>query len=140
MYRLMPFRRHGRESFFPQSFQQLFSWPEFSWQGWQGFNVDVKETADGYSLQADLPGVAKENIKLSLNDGYLTVAVRQDEIKAEDSDSYICRERRQVSSQRSFYVGNISPEDVQASYRDGVLDVRFPKAADGPSNREIPIQ
>ncbi|NLL41915.1 MAG: Hsp20/alpha crystallin family protein [Firmicutes bacterium] len=137
MYRLMPFRRHGRESYFPQTFQQLFSWPEFSWQG---FNVDVKETADGYSLQADLPGVAKENIKLSINDGYLTVAVRQDEIKAEDKDNYICRERRQVSSQRSFYVGNISPDDVTASYRDGVLDVRFPKAADGPSNLDIPIQ
>jgi len=120
----------------PPAFQQLFNWPEFTWQG---FNVDVKETSEGYSLQADLPGVAKENIKLSINDGYLTVAVRQDEIKSEDTDNYICRERRQMSSQRSFYVGNVNPEDVTAKYVNGVLEVRFPKASDGPSHREIPI-
>lgn len=121
----------------PQAFQNLFNWPEVSWQG---FNVDVKETSDGYALQADLPGVSKENIKLSVDGGYLTIAVRQDEIKSEDNDNYICRERRQMSSQRSFYVGNVKPEDVVANYQDGVLDVKFPKAADGPSNREIQIQ
>lgn len=138
MYRLMPFRRQGRGDFFmPQAFQNLFNWPEVSWQG---FNVDVKETSDGYALQADLPGVSKENIKLSVDGGYLTIAVRQDEIKSEDNDNYICRERRQMSSQRSFYVGNVKPEDVVANYQDGVLDVKFPKAADGPSNREIQIQ
>ena len=138
MYRLMPFRRQSRgDSFVPQAFQQLFNWPELSWQG---FNVDVKETAEGYALQADLPGASKEHIKLSINDGYLTVSVRQDEIKSEDTDNYICRERRQMSSQRSFYVGNVSPEDVVASYTDGVLEVKFPRATDGPSNREIPIQ
>lgn len=138
MYRLMPFRRQGRgDSFMPQTFQQLFNWPEVSWQG---FNVDVKETAEGYALQADLPGVAKDNIKLAINDGYLTVAVRQEEIKSEDNDNYICRERRQMSSQRSFYVGNVSPENVVASYNDGVLEVKFPKAVDEPNNREIPIQ
>ena len=138
MYRLMPFRRYGRgDSFMPQAFQQLLNWPEVSWNG---FNVDIKETDEGYALQADLPGVAKDNIKLAINDGYLTVAVRQDEVKSEDSDNYICRERRQMSSQRSFYVGNVSPEDVVASYNEGVLEVKFPKAADGPSNREIPIQ
>jgi HSP20 family protein len=134
----MPFRRHARGDFFmPQAFQRLFEWPEVSWQG---FNVDVKETSEGYDLQADLPGVAKENIKLSINDGYLTIGVRQEELRAEDQDNYICRERRQISSQRSFYVGNVSPEDVEANYKDGVLHVRVPKVTDGPSNREIPIQ
>lgn len=138
MYRLMPFRRQGRgDSMMPQAFQNLFNWPDFSWQG---FNVDVKETPEGYTLQADLPGVEKENIKLSVDDGYLTVAVRQDQITSEDRDNYICRERRQMSSQRSFYVGNVDPGDVVASYQNGVLDVKFPKAANGPGNREIQIQ
>lgn len=137
MYRLMPFRRQGRGDFMvPQAFQNLFNWPDFSWQS---FSVDVKETPEGYTLQADLPGVEKEDIKLSVHDGYLTVAVRQDQITSEDRDNYICRERRQMSSQRSFYVGNVNPEDVQASYERGVLEVRFPKAANGPSHREIEI-
>ncbi|NMB21308.1 MAG: Hsp20/alpha crystallin family protein [Firmicutes bacterium] len=137
MYRLMPFSRRTRgESFFPPGLQQFFSWPELSWQG---FSVDVKETSEGYAIQADLPGVAKENIKLSLEDGYLTIGVQQNEIRSEEQENYICRERRQVSSRRSFYVGNVSPEDVQANYTDGVLHVKLPKAMDGPSQREIEI-
>ncbi len=137
MYRLMPFSRRTRgESFFPPGLQQFFSWPELSWQG---FSVDVKETSEGYAIQADLPGVAKENIKLSLEDGYLTIGVQQNEIRSEEQENYICRERRQVSSRRSFYVGNVSPEDVQANYTDGVLHVKLPKAIDGPSQREIEI-
>jgi len=137
MYRLMPFSRRTRgESFFPPGLQQFFSSPELSWQG---FSVDVKETSEGYAIQADLPGVAKENIKLSLEDGYLTIGVQQNEIRSEEQENYICRERRQVSSRRSFYVGNVSPEDVQANYTDGVLHVKLPKAMDGPSQREIEI-
>lgn len=139
MYRLMPFRRHGRESFFPQSFQQLFSWPEFSWQGWQGFNVDVKETADGYSLQADLPGVARRTLSCPSMTGISPwqCARMRSRRKTATATSAVREGRCPVSAAS---MGNISPEDVQASYRDGVLDVRFPKAADGPSNREIPIQ
>ena len=138
MYRMMPFSRRSRgDSFFPPGLQNFFSWPELTWQG---FSVDVKETDDGYAIQADLPGVAKENIKLSLEDGYLTIGVQQNELRSEDQENYICRERRQVSSRRSFYVGNVSPGDVQAHYTDGVLHVKVPKATDRQGQSEIQIQ
>ncbi len=137
MFRIAPYRhRRGADSFMPRAFGDWFNWPEISWQG---FNVDVKETAEGYTLQADLPGVSKENISLSVDNGYLTIAVRQEELKAEDTENYICRERRQMSSQRSFYVGDVKPDDVRANYRDGVLEVKFPKATEGSGNRQIPI-
>ncbi|NMB02725.1 MAG: Hsp20/alpha crystallin family protein [Firmicutes bacterium] len=138
MYRMMPFRRYGRrDSFMPQAFHDFFSWPDVSWQS---FNVDVKETPEGYAIQADLPGVNKSNIKLSVDNGYLNIAVRQEELKSENNENYICRERRQMSSQRSFYVGNVNPEDVQAKYENGVLEIKVPKGAAGPNHREIPIQ
>ncbi|WP_461370667.1 Hsp20/alpha crystallin family protein [Candidatus Darwinibacter acetoxidans] len=143
MYRLMPFRRQNRGHYFmPQTFDDFFNWPENMWQGFTGFgsfSVDVKETPDGYSIQADLPGVAKENIRLSVDNGYLTIGVRAEELKSETNENYLCRERRQMSSQRSFYVGNVNPEDVQARFENGVLDVKVPKAAQGPHNRQIPI-
>ncbi|NLJ80770.1 MAG: Hsp20/alpha crystallin family protein [Firmicutes bacterium] len=138
MFRIAPFRRrNGFGTFLPQAFSDVFNWPETSWGG---FTVDVKETADGYELEADLPGVAKDNINISVDDGYLTVAVRQEDIKSENNENYIRRERRQISSQRSFYVGNINPEDVVAKHRDGVLEIKFPKAtAEADNVRNIPI-
>ena len=72
MYRLMPFRRHSRGDFLPQGWDNFFNWPESFWQGFSGFgffNVDVKETEEGCSIQSDLPGVAKDNIRLSLYNG-----------------------------------------------------------------------
>ncbi|HHW72702.1 MAG TPA: Hsp20/alpha crystallin family protein [Firmicutes bacterium] len=146
MYRMMPFRRRNRgEAFWPQTWQDFFSWPESFWEGFPGFggfgtfNVDVKETNDGYHVLADLPGVAKENIQLSLDGGYLTIAVRADEIRSENNENYLCRERRQMSSQRSFYVGDVDPADVKARFENGVLDIKVPRGAQGPDRRQIPI-
>jgi len=76
----------------------------------QGFEVDVQESDQGYVLQANLPGVAKDNITLDVDNGYLTIGVRQDEFRSEDQANYICRERRHISSQRSFYVGTSTPQ------------------------------
>lgn len=145
MYRMMPLRRRSRGDFWPQSWQEFFNWPQSFWDdfnvfsGFGSFNVDVKETGDGYHIQADLPGVAKDNIHLSLDNGYLTIAVRADEIRSETNENYLCRERRQVSSQRSFYVGDVSPEEVTARYENGVLDIKVPRSAQGPGRRQIPI-
>lgn len=145
MYRMMPLRRRSRGEFWPQVWQDFFNWPESVWEWFPGFggygtfNVDVKETADGYHIQADLPGVAKDNIHLHLENGYLTIAVRAEELKSETNENYLCRERRQVSSQRSFYVGDVSPEEVTARYENGVLDIKVPRSAQGPGRRQIPI-
>lgn len=136
MFKIAPFRhRGGFGSFMPQGFSDLFNWSE---DAWQSFNVDVKETEEGYQLQADLPGIPKENIHIAVNDGYLTIAVRKEDVTAEENQNYIRRERRLISNKRSFYVGNVSPEDVAAEHKDGVLEITFPKAVEGPQG-QIPI-
>ncbi|HHY10567.1 MAG TPA: Hsp20/alpha crystallin family protein [Firmicutes bacterium] len=136
MFRIAPFRqRGGFGSFMPQAFSDLLNWTEGSWQG---FSVDVKETEGSYELKADLPGIAKDNIHIGLNDGYLTIAVRQEDVREEEKQNYIRRERRRVANQRSFYVGNINPADVKAEHKDGVLEITFPKAQAGPQG-QIPI-
>lgn len=138
MYRPIPFYRRNRgASSFPQAFNSLFNSLEAPWQD---FSVDVKETEDGYALQADVPGVSKENIKLSVENGYLRIAVKQEQMESEEQENYIRRERRHLASQRSFHIGDIKAEDIEASYKDGVLEVKFPKASERSSEREIPIQ
>lgn len=92
--------------------------------------TDVTESDTGYVLKADLPGVSKENIKISLNNGVLTInAVSADAKEEKDTDGRVIRsERYSGNFSRSFYVGEgITEEDIKASYKDGVLTVSVPK-------------
>ncbi|MCR5824760.1 MAG: Hsp20/alpha crystallin family protein [Lachnospiraceae bacterium] len=93
--------------------------------------TDVKELDDAYELEMDLPGFTKEEIQISLDDGYMTVnAVKgldQDE-KEKKSGKYIRRERYVGSCSRSFYVGeNITEEDIKAEFKHGILKLTIPK-------------
>lgn len=92
--------------------------------------TDVTESDTGYVLKADLPGVSKENIKISLNDGILTInAVSANTKEEKDTEGRVIRsERYSGNFSRGFYVGEgITEEDIKASYKDGVLTVSVPK-------------
>lgn len=93
--------------------------------------TDVRETATGYDMFVDLPGFKKEDVKLDLQNGYLTITASRNEDRDEkDSNGhYIRQERYTGSCARSFYVGDqIKPEDVKASFKDGILELSLPKA------------
>ncbi len=100
---------------------------------------DAKETAQGYELAIDLPGVKKEDVKAELKDGCLTVSATTgyDNGEQDDQGRYIRRERYSGSFQRSFYVGeDVTPEDIQASFADGVLKLSVPKKEARPKAEE----
>ena len=105
--------------------------------------TDVKETEDGYELDVDLPGFKKEEIKLELNNGYLTISTEKNlENKEEKHGKLLRQERYSGTMQRSFYVGeNLTEEDVQAKYEDGVLTINLPKkeARKVPEKKQILI-
>lgn len=90
--------------------------------------TDLKESEDSYKLLIDVPGVSKENLKLTLDKGYLTIEVSQtDEIK-DENERYLKQERRSVNVKRSYYVGDtFTEEDINASLENGVLTLNFPK-------------
>ena len=93
--------------------------------------TDIKEFADGYELQMDLPGYKKEEIQAALHNGYLTISAAKgldkDE-KEKDSGHYIRKERYAGACQRSFYVGeDIKQEDVKAEFKHGILKLFVPK-------------
>ena len=87
--------------------------------------TDIKETDDGYELIVDLPGFKKDEIKVSLEDGYLTIEAAKglDEDEQEKkSGKYIRKERYAGSCQRSFYVGdNLTQEDIKGEFKHGIL-------------------
>ena len=93
--------------------------------------TDVRETDDSYEVDMDLPGFKKDEVKVQLADGYLTIeaakGLDKDE-KDKKSGKYIRRERYAGSMSRSFYVGEgITQEDIHAKYEHGVLKLSIPK-------------
>lgn len=107
--------------------------------------TDVKETEDGYELDVDLPGFKKEEIKLELNNGYLTISTEKTlEKNEENKKGKILRQERYAGMmQRSFYVGEtLEEEDIKAKYENGVLHLTIPKkeARKAPEKKTILIE
>ena len=106
------------------------------------FRTDIRETDGGYVLEAELPGFNKEDIRLDLKDGILTISAEHKENadQKDDKGNYIRRERRYGSFCRSFDVSGIDEEKITAAYNNGVLELTLPKAAPAiPQSRQIAI-
>lgn len=91
--------------------------------------TDVRELNDCYDVAIDLPGFKKEDLKVDWKDGYLTVSAvkRLDRDEKDAQGRYIRQERYSGSCSRSFYVGDMKPENVKAKYEDGILHLTMPK-------------
>ena len=106
--------------------------------------TDVRETEDTYEVDIDLPGFKKDEIKVDLKDGYLTVSAAKGLDKDEKKKGrYIRQERYAGQCSRSFYVGeSVKPKDVHAKFEDGILKLSLPKAEQPklPDHRTITIE
>ena len=91
--------------------------------------VDVEDKGDSFLLLTDLPGMKKEDVRISVEDGVLTIAVEQKTEKNEEDKerSYLFRERRSMSMSRSFSLEGVNEEGIAAEYTDGVLHLTLPK-------------
>ena len=107
-----------------------------------GFKTDVMEKDGNYVLQAELPGFDKEDIHIDLKDDILTISASHKEEKNEEDKKtrYIRKERRTSSYSRSFRVANVTHEDINASYNNGVLEVTFPKREAMPEKEAQKIE
>ena len=94
-------------------------------------STDVKEVENGYELEMDPPGFKKDEIKASVENGYLTISVARgldEDEKDKKSGKYIRRERYTGSCQRSFYVGDVKESDIKGEFKHGILTLTIPKA------------
>ena len=125
------------ESLF-DNFMEDFAFPEFddvdkALYGKHAKNLmktDVKETDEDYVVDMDLPGFKKDEIKMQLKDGYLTVSAAKglDRDEKDKNGNYVRRERYSGSMCRSFYVGeHVTEEDIHPKYENGILTFHLPK-------------
>ena len=110
-------------------FDEMFNDPFFTRGENKLMKTDIKDKKDHYELEIDLPGYEKENIKLEVEDGYLTVHATIDSNKEEKEEGkFVRKERYMGSCSRSFYVGNeVKSEDIKASFKNGTLKIEVPK-------------
>ncbi len=111
-----------------------------------GFRVDLEDKGDSFVLKADLPGFDKQNVKVEMENGTLTISARIEEENVKEQDEkdrphYVLRERRTGSVRRSFTLEGIAEDAVTAQYEGGVLCVTLPKEQPQvPAARQIEIQ
>ena len=93
-------------------------------------SVDIEEKEDKYLIKADLPGVAKDDIEVKLENGVLSIrGEKHSESESGEGSKHHRRERFHGSFARSFTLPDaVKIEDIDASYRDGVLSLTIPKA------------
>ena len=120
-------------------FEDIFNDPFFSRKSEAKLmKTDIREKDGAYLVDIDLPGYEKSDIKISVDDGYLTVNAKKESSNDEKDDkgNYIRRERFSGECSRSFYVGDdIEAEDVKASFKNGILTLDIPKKEE---NKQIP--
>ena len=107
-----------------------FNYPTFRYDTTELMKTDIKEKGDSYILEMDLPGFKKDEIKVSLKDGYLTVSAAKglDKDEKDKKGNYIRQERYAGAMSRSFYVGDdVTQEEIKAKYEDGILKLSIPK-------------
>ena len=134
---------------FSNFFDDLFEFPfyddrdmqklEKKLYGRRGKNLmktDIKDTDKAYELEMDLPGFKKDEIKVSLENGYLTIsAARGLDVDEQEKETakYIRKERYAGSCQRSFYVGEgVKQEDIKGEFKHGILKLVIPKKEEKP--------
>lgn len=102
--------------------------------------TDIKEHGDTYEMIIDLPGFQKDEIKVQLTNGYLTISAARGLDKDEqdkETGNYIRRERYAGSCERSFYIGEgISQNDIKAEFKHGILKLQIPKQKPAVEQKE----
>ena len=90
--------------------------------------TDIREDENSYLLEVDLPGYSKDDIKIDITDGYLTINAKVEKEDKDESKTYVRRERFTGEVSRSFYVGeDIKEDEVKASFKNGILTLEVPK-------------
>ena len=127
MYTMIPFNRtllNRQNSLFDDRFFRSF-FNMNDWMAGQGFRVDIRENENDYVLEAELPGVSRDAIDLSVENNTLTVSADYNSEKKDERNYY--SERRTGHVQRSFNLDGIREDAISANYRDGILYVTLPK-------------
>lgn len=104
--------------------RRFFRSGEYVWSP----RIDISENEKAYELRAELPGIDKKELNISVKDDVLTISGEKKVEEKKEGENYYCCERRFGKFERSFRMADtVDAENVSAEYKDGVLIVTVPK-------------
>ncbi len=104
------------------------------------FKLDVREDEKAYYVEAELPGVKKEEIGVVIDDGRLHISVERSEQTEDKQKNYIHKERRYSSMQRNVYLADADAQSIKAKLDNGVLSITLSKKARESTSKHIEIE
>lgn len=107
-------------------YESFFSEPDLVYEKDQ-FTVDITDEGEIIKLKAELPGVKKEDISVDLDEGALLIKAEKKQVNVSESQTYLRKERKYGMMQRAFSIGDIKPENISATYLDGILNIEIKK-------------
>jgi len=125
---------------FDRFIDRFFSKDFDLWEGPRAFDVDIYEDAENIIIKAEIPGVNKEDISVSLTDDTVTISGKKAEEKKIEKENYYRKEIRTGSFSRSFTLpSTVDREKVKATYKNGILEIVLPKA-EKEKSKEVKIE
>ena len=104
------------------------------------FKIDIQDNENEYIVEAELPGVEKDEINLSLEDGKLNISFSKEESIDESDKNYIHKERQFSAMSRNVYLADADPEGINAKLNNGVLSVTIAKKVKPDTSISIDIE
>ncbi len=137
MYRITPYNRAVRSRDFFNLFDDFFN----DTKPYNGsLRVDVRDLEKEYIVDADVPGLAKEDIEIHFENERLLINITKEEEKEESNNDYIHRERYSTSLSRSIYLKDVDPTKFKAKLENGVLTITAQKQEDKVNKYMIDIE
>ena len=102
-------------------------------------SVDIRETENSYTLEAELPGLNEKDIEVKVDDNLLTISSKKEDETEEKRDGYILKERRHRSFTRSFVLPNdVDKDNIEANFHNGLLSLTLNKTPEAqPKTIEV---
>ena len=125
-----------RRFYFDNAIDQLFE------SDVNNMKCDIYEKDNAYHVEMDLPGFTKEEIKVECNKGTLVITAskeEKDEVK-DDDKKYLRRERVYGKYSRSFYLGDVDEDKIDAEFKNGTLTISVPKIDENENKKIIDIK
>ena len=116
------------------------SWPIQRSLAGDTFKIDIQDNDTEYTIEAELPGVKKEDVEITLNDGRLNLSVKKEEVSENKSKKYIHRERKYAQMSRSILLADADDEGIKAKLEEGVLTIQVPKKQHEDTSKRIMIE
>ena len=101
---------------------------------------DIYEENGEYHIEMDIPGYDKKDINIEVKDGYLTIKASKETEDKEESKNYIRRERVVGSFTKSFALGDVDTDKIDAKFENGILNITIPKQEVVDNTRTIEIK